>query len=43
MEVIGFIAAAVVIVGLVLVFRSHVRGGSDSGRGTANQTRPDES
>ncbi len=42
MEVIGFIVAAVVIIGLVLVVRSHVRAGSGSGRGGNNPTRPDK-
>ena len=43
MEVIGFILAAVVVVGLILFVRSRVRAGSGSGRGTANPTRPDKS
>ena len=43
MEVIGFILAAVVIVGLLVFIRSRVRAGSGSGRGSANPTRPDKS
>ena len=42
MEVIGFIVAAVVIVGLILVIRSRVRSGTGSGRGGSNPTRPDK-
>lgn len=43
MEVIGFIIAVVVIVGLVLVIRSRVQAGSGSDRGSVNPTRPDKS
>jgi hypothetical protein len=43
MEVIGFIIAAVVLVGLVLVICSRVRAGTGSGRGSTNPTRPDKS
>ena len=43
MEVIGFILAAVVIVGLILLIRSRVQSGTGSGRGGNNPTRPDKS
>lgn len=43
MEVIGFIIAAAVIVGLILFVRSRVRAGTGSGRGGNNPTRPDKS
>ena len=42
MDVIGFIIAAAVIVGLGLVIRSRVRSGTGSGRGGNNPTRPDK-
>ena len=43
MEVIGFIVAAAVVLGLFLFIRSRVRAGTGSGRGGNNPTRPDKS
>ena len=43
MEVIGFILAAIVMVGLVPSVRSRARLGPGCGRGSANPTWPDKS